>query len=281
MWYDPLVTDLVEVGNEQLRYVLDNASDFLESVGQDYVPNRKKPNFEDWNPPDGGAFGSVDKIPGGLAQGKSPKEFDQVELARGIKIEKEHTSDPEIAQEIAMDHLVEDPLYYQKLEKMESKGSSDPSLDLIDMILDNLNPRLREIDSLIERVASLSIPRALVPLKGMTSKARKIWVHLMSSRQFRRHLRDRTPGDQWTLSRYVFILHALQAGLKPFTWWSRVDEAEFTRQHEKIDLNLKKKREFESSQGLSVESYQEKLGRCPPDFVWVESSQKCVWKESV
>ncbi len=62
----------------------------------------------------------LELIAGGLASGRRPEEFDQVQLAAGIKVEMEHTSDWRIAREIAMDHLVEDPQYYMKLAKMES-----------------------------------------------------------------------------------------------------------------------------------------------------------------
>jgi hypothetical protein len=58
-------------------------------------------------------------IPGGLASGMSPKDFDQKQLARGTKVEMEHTTSKRKATEIAMDHLVEDPKYYIKLAKME------------------------------------------------------------------------------------------------------------------------------------------------------------------
>ena len=60
-----------------------------------------------------------DKIPGGLADKKSPKDFDAKKLAEGVKAEMEHTSDPKIAEEIAMDHLMEDPNYYEKLKTIE------------------------------------------------------------------------------------------------------------------------------------------------------------------
>ena len=58
------------------------------------------------------------------------------QLSKGINIEKEHTNDLEIAKEIAMDHLSEDPNYYDKLEKVEAKeqttagssGAFEPSL---------------------------------------------------------------------------------------------------------------------------------------------------------
>lgn len=42
------------------------------------------------------------------------------ELKKGLEVEKEHTDNEEIAREIAMDHLAEDPHYYTKLKKMEN-----------------------------------------------------------------------------------------------------------------------------------------------------------------
>ncbi len=41
------------------------------------------------------------------------------QLVKGIKVEMEHTDDIEIAKEIAMDHLAEDPNYYTKLKRIE------------------------------------------------------------------------------------------------------------------------------------------------------------------
>ncbi len=40
-----------------------------------------------------------------------------------MKVEMEHTKDKQRAKEIAMDHLFEDPKYYDKLEKIETKES--------------------------------------------------------------------------------------------------------------------------------------------------------------
>jgi len=62
-----------------------------------------------------------DKLSGGLADKRKPEEFDPIQLKKGIAVEREHTSDPEIAKEIAMDHLTEDPKYYEKLAKIETK----------------------------------------------------------------------------------------------------------------------------------------------------------------
>jgi hypothetical protein len=70
-----------------------------------------------------------DKIPGGLAQGKDLPEIankHKVDIddltkqyQKGIKVEMEHTTDRKVASEIAMDHLFEDPKYYDKLETIE------------------------------------------------------------------------------------------------------------------------------------------------------------------
>ena len=70
-----------------------------------------------------------DKIPGGLSNGMSLSDIakkhgtDLSELKsqfeKGVKVEMEHTSDKGIAEEIARDHLFEDPKYYDKLETIE------------------------------------------------------------------------------------------------------------------------------------------------------------------
>jgi hypothetical protein len=44
-----------------------------------------------------------------------------VQLAKGIKVEQEHTGDLALAREIALDHLNEFPDYYDRLKKAEEK----------------------------------------------------------------------------------------------------------------------------------------------------------------
>lgn len=61
------------------------------------------------------------RIPGGKAQSTTPTYFNQDQLGMGVDVEMEHTVDPSIAQEIAMDHLMESPEYYTHLKEMESK----------------------------------------------------------------------------------------------------------------------------------------------------------------
>jgi hypothetical protein len=49
------------------------------------------------------------------------------QLEDGVKVEMEHTNNKNKASEIAMDHLSEDPDYYTKLKKIESKESMGAS----------------------------------------------------------------------------------------------------------------------------------------------------------
>jgi hypothetical protein len=46
------------------------------------------------------------------------------QLDKGIKVEMEHTKSRVKAKEIAMDHISEDPKYYDKLEKVETKEAT-------------------------------------------------------------------------------------------------------------------------------------------------------------
>lgn len=72
---------------------------------------------------------AADKLPGGRADDKSSDDFDEGSLREGAKHEKEHTDDPALAREIAMDHLAEDPRYYEKLKQVEKADS--PSMQAL------------------------------------------------------------------------------------------------------------------------------------------------------
>lgn len=50
-----------------------------------------------------------------------PEDYNQGQLRKGTEEELEHTENPNIARQIAMHHLDEDPLYYDKLEKLHGK----------------------------------------------------------------------------------------------------------------------------------------------------------------
>ncbi len=55
------------------------------------------------------------KLPGGVGDQTPTSQIDPIQLSTGVQIEMEHTNDLDIAKEIAMDHLTEDPKYYSKL----------------------------------------------------------------------------------------------------------------------------------------------------------------------
>ena len=71
----------------------------------------------------------LNKVPGGLAKNKTlddiakkhnvEKDELKKQLEKGIKVEAEHTTNKSAAKEIAMDHLFEDPKYYDKLSKID------------------------------------------------------------------------------------------------------------------------------------------------------------------
>jgi hypothetical protein len=59
---------------------------------------------------------------------KRVKDFSPRALAKGTRVEMEHTEQRSVARRIAMDHLTEDPRYYDKLARMERGGyGRDPS----------------------------------------------------------------------------------------------------------------------------------------------------------
>lgn len=70
------------------------------------------------------AMVTEDDIAGGKGDNLSESDVDPKELALGIKIEMEHTSDKELAKEIALDHLAEFKDYYTNLVKMEKNMKS-------------------------------------------------------------------------------------------------------------------------------------------------------------
>jgi len=110
---------------------------------------------------------SKEKFKGGLADGKSIQDivthhgkeswasiqFESLEkivnrnLEKGIKIEKEHTDDESQAREIAMDHLWEDPKYYDKLEKIEESKKLIARLikEEIDLLITDESPDTIEV----------------------------------------------------------------------------------------------------------------------------------------
>jgi hypothetical protein len=89
-------------------------------------------------------------IPGGLSQFATIGDLAQMhkipvdqiirQIIKGTKVESEHTTDLDIAMEIAFDHVYEDPKYYDKLSGIEEMADmrsvekyADDELDPIDI----------------------------------------------------------------------------------------------------------------------------------------------------
>jgi hypothetical protein len=72
---------------------------------------------------------SGDLLPGGLGDELDAGDVDPAQLARGLRVEQEHTSNPAIAREIALDHLAEIPDYYTRLAKMEAAASAGEAMN--------------------------------------------------------------------------------------------------------------------------------------------------------
>ena len=53
--------------------------------------------------------------------------FDVRQMKMGRNVEKEHTDNPKLADEIAKDHLAEIPDYYTRLNKMEADAKKEGS----------------------------------------------------------------------------------------------------------------------------------------------------------
>jgi len=82
---------------------------------------------------------------------KVPKRNILIQLDKGIKVELEHTSERNIARKIALDHIGEDPHYYNKLEKAnleearrnpeQNRKFGSGKYELINYAEDNINDK--------------------------------------------------------------------------------------------------------------------------------------------
>ena len=139
--------------SEQIkRMVMEELNNILIEGKKDACYNKVKSRYKKW--PSAYASGALvkcrkvgaknwgnsvkeykQKIPGGLTSGLKgnmkdaheaiakkhgvPLETIESQIEKGIKVELEHTTSKKIAHEIAMDHVWEDPEYYDKLSKIE------------------------------------------------------------------------------------------------------------------------------------------------------------------
>ena len=156
------ISDIRKVIKNKIREFLNNPEelkDFLTSLLDENKPKKEESKEATGTGGGSGAFvtkmGSqpdeyVNKVPtvreevlkGGKSDGKTlediAKKHDkkgyydvkdmvsslQKQLNKGVKVEMEHTDNKNRAKEIAMDHLWEDPNYYDKLKKVETKEAT-------------------------------------------------------------------------------------------------------------------------------------------------------------
>ncbi len=104
-----------------------------------------------------------DRLPGGKADDRKPSEFSPRQLAKGEKHETEHTQERPLAREIAMDHLAEDPRYYDKLEKVEKGAAINPALRTA-LIGGGIGAGAGLLGSAVDYANDTSLERAHAPL---------------------------------------------------------------------------------------------------------------------
>ena len=82
-----------------------------------------------------------DSTKGGKADKHTPKTIAKLhnvsvedilyQIAKGMKVEMEHTDSKEKARVVSMDHLVEFPDYYDRLDKMEKEAKKDLKQEMV------------------------------------------------------------------------------------------------------------------------------------------------------
>lgn len=94
-------------------------------------------------------------------------DVDPSELEKGISVEMEHTTDPEKAKTIALQHLAEDPKYYTKLTKANLEEKSyKVSENRQQLEFNKIGPFFHETDS--ENIEQIT-QRGIEPRKGYVS----------------------------------------------------------------------------------------------------------------
>jgi hypothetical protein len=120
------------------------------------------------------------------------------QLSKGINVEMEHTDNRKRAKEIAMDHLFEDPKYYDKLKKIESKeatatgggtGAFEAPFAFKDseFVRNSLKEKPKKVETK-EATGSASVGAYSQP---------SIWAKSMSKKDFRGYDKPVLPGGKF------------------------------------------------------------------------------------
>lgn len=103
----------------------------------------------------------------------------EAQVKKGIEHEKEHTTDEVKAREIALDHIKEDPKYYDNLEKIEEGGNSkkveDKTFSKKNKIISDTGEKPATNESAAAgSTASHDVQGGKPPKKEKSDKAKKI-----------------------------------------------------------------------------------------------------------
>lgn len=159
----------------------------------------------------------ADRLPGGLGDDQPDTNFDPAQLEKGVAVEMEHTSDPDLAREITKDHLTEDPTYYDKLKQIEGSAMSlsqrlrraeltnkqmqnirnaisHAAQQYTDLSIDFSESVDKIVDDLDERLGLITGPVDSKIRAKLSSELTKFYVHVQ---QTGNNLLDDFGGDVW------------------------------------------------------------------------------------
>jgi uncharacterized protein with GYD domain len=110
------------------------------------------------------------KNKGILTEAKTKLTADQVnpsELRMGIKVEMEHTDDPEKAKKIALDHLAENPFYYTqlKLSGVDTKATPSKEYKAIE--------KKKDETEFVDKANQMKPVKGVEKIKASANKAKK------------------------------------------------------------------------------------------------------------
>jgi len=110
------------------------------------------------------------KNKGILTEAKTKLTADQVnpsELRMGIKVEMEHTDDPEKAKKIALDHLAENPFYYTQLKLSGVDTKATPSKEYKTIA------KKKDETEFVDKANQMKPVKGVEKIKASANKAKK------------------------------------------------------------------------------------------------------------
>lgn len=132
---------------------------------------------------------SEDLVSGGKADNVPPSKFSPAAVAKGQKVEMEHTNNPALAREIARDHLEEFPNYYSALSKME-EGLKAKESEAVSAELKS------KVEALLKAYSGKEVPdskiRALAEAAKASPHSLESYVYSLASK----HVSSKVPKSE-------------------------------------------------------------------------------------